>query len=145
MSQREIKFRVWDESKSAYLYTALSPYVSEAETGGYRLIFGLLDDAWQGPYAIEQYTGLKDSAGREIYEGDILEEKWSAPAGEMESRYVIKFGVYEDGEGFPTLGFYKDHMCRAEVMPNESGGNLYPDNDRWVVVGNRHQNPELLA
>lgn len=93
---------------------------------------------------VERWTGLVDINGKEVYEGDICRESWTAPCGQMESIYVVRFGAYKDGEGFPNVGFYTDSDLSDETLVNP-GGNLYPNNDRWYVVGNIHENPRLLT
>ena len=74
--------------------------------------------------SIMQYTGLKDKNGEEIYEGDIIK----APAG--------TFKVVWRGCGFWIDNLYKEY----------DGGYLGGDDGRHMeVIGNIHQNPELLA
>ena len=75
---------------------------------------------------IGQYTGLKDSEGTEIYEGDILE---STAFGSEE---IGKVTYSED-----------DAMFELEMdgvvlnFSNESSKG-------WTVIGNIYENPELL-
>lgn len=71
---------------------------------------------------IEQFTGLKDRNGTEIYEGDILIDD----SGEPIEYWVVKFS---DG------GFVGERTGVAEPLFELT--NL-------EIAGNIHENPELL-
>jgi uncharacterized phage protein (TIGR01671 family) len=111
--KREIKFRVWD---SVYLnWKNLEDYT-------YTELF--LDDK----YIVQQYTGMKDKNGVEIYEGDILsEKKWNGTEIFGEVKWISVIDGY-----------------------NSSGWDSYPvslprpTSTDCVVVGNIFENPELL-
>lgn len=98
---REIKFRIWDGNNGYFDY----PDTLELNRG----------------LEYEQYTGLKDKKGREIYEGDIV---WR-PRGH--SREVVEF----------DYGFYPFDAYELEELG-------MPDADDCEVIGNIHENPELL-
>lgn len=115
---RELKFRVWEEREKEY--DTFSYYLT-ADGVLYRNVYGQFIPTDSG-YIIEQYTGLKDINGNEIYEGDILEDG----EGEPFEYYAVKF---ENGKFIgSTQGVDEDIFELTDLE----------------VIGNIHENPELL-
>lgn len=85
-------------------------------------------------------TGMKDQAGVEIFEGDILQT--GVRRGKV-YRMVVRFGRYEqpnsDGDG---LGFYVDHVGKENARYWRRDFIFWADRSR--VIGNVHENPELM-
>lgn len=89
---------------------------------------------------IGQYTGLKDSQGNEIYEGDIVKflYKPTYPFGDSEFDEVVicKVSVCVTGK------FILEKNQSDEF--EESLYNAVNYDDGLTVVGNIHDNPELI-
>jgi uncharacterized phage protein (TIGR01671 family) len=109
---REIKFRAWDGKEMRY--DGLMVRIDGA---------GVASNKPEA-YELMQSTGLKDKNGKEIYEGDILEDN-NYPEDGI-SRAIVQFDD-EDG-GWTT-------------NPWKLGGRQFDD---YEVVGNVYENAELL-
>jgi len=88
---------------------------------------------------IIQFTGLLDNNGKEIYEGDILRITCRAPYDGPPFLRKVSFQALA-----PACGFI---LGDAEHDYIEHFGRIMKDDDTdWIVevIGNVHQNPDLL-
>ena len=124
------KFRAWDDARDEYFEVrGLSFPVSDNEKLGIVATAG--DQSAYGPNMIlEQYTGLKDANGNNIYEGDII--RMQRPGFHERACYEVKYFVQD--------------VCIFQIVKVTDGSTLFesPSNGHDVeIVGNVHTNPEL--
>lgn len=119
---REIKFRAWNsETRTMVDLYKITPLAVTVPQDGLFLPF---KEGWP----LMQYTGLKDKNGKEIYEGDIV-GYWAYAHRPSPSRKV-------------TVGWHNTTRTTGfNISIGHSGNQL----ERYVVLGNIHETPELLT
>jgi hypothetical protein len=114
---REIKFRGFDGME--WIYGSAVLYVKETDTW-YMIENGSPDDDWLMVCHVGQYTGLKDSKGQEIYEGDILLNndgvKGSVFFEEGLCAYAVEFPNYN----MLLMDYKAEHFDTMEIL-----GDIY--------------------
>ena len=123
-----IKFRAWDKENEIYLYNVQDAYdmlsgfvkYDDGENASYdECCFGdFLDNK---RYDVEQFTGLTDVNGKDIYEGDVLENR--------KYRSIVKFA---------------SGKFLADLIETIQTFDLIGETHGSKVIGNVHENPELL-
>lgn len=140
--KKTIKFRAWTDTGTTKYFVHFSlmgegndrdMFVEDEpdETGGCLTAFK------EDVVDIQQYTGLKDKNGKEIYEGDIVE--W--PNDEYEDREVIA------GEGWVKFNpkYHRfDIGWMSELDAEFQGTRELLPRVAPSVIGNIYENPELL-
>lgn len=127
----KLKFRVWDKLAKLYIYP------DRGYQGHYILTLnGVFQNYQNGAgaeeFEVEQWTGLIDKMGRDIYLGDIVSFE------------------YEEGEKREDVRKDKGEVVFKDGMFCFKNGVWWATNDlnfrvdSLLVVGNRHQNLEPL-
>lgn len=114
---KSLKFRAWDGKKM------MDDVIPVSETCIVEI------DEYEWAYieveAVEQYTGLKDKNGKEIYENDIVEYDW----------YII--------------GDKPAYRTKEQVVFDDMGARVDTDRIRNCsnveIIGNIHENADLLG
>ncbi|WP_076656078.1 YopX family protein [Lactiplantibacillus plantarum] len=115
-----IKFRAWDNE-----YKVIRDYDE---------LKGLTLDALDASdFNIEQFTGLKDVNGNDIYEGDIVQPVLSYTNSKIGKPFEVKKGNYVYGK-----------WIAKDVSSKGFGVDGYYFSNEIQTVGNVHENPELL-
>ena len=115
---REIKFRAWDKREHRMMMYIQIPAPCMSES-----------DLW----ILMQYTGLKDKNGKEIYEGDVVKT------------FTVTGGKLQEDKGLQEIHWWNSGFCRG--IKDVQGLPLWwldKDTQKFEVVGNIYENPELL-
>ena len=122
---RELKFRVWDKLEERFI-TCDSGYQGQYVLSLKGEFHNLQNGSGGKEYIVQQYTGLKDKNGKEIYEGDIFkgsDYKWDA--------VEFRNGQFQVNlKGARTFSL-EELCCDIDYQAPE-------------VIGNMFENPELL-
>ena len=121
---RPIKFRGINPETGKWVYGSLFYRLQKNIKYGDKEICEILygDHLWESviPETLGQFTGLLDKNGKEIYEGDIIRD----------IHFYKPVEVVWGGNGYWT---------------NQNGFKVMPELIYREIIGNFHENPELLG
>lgn len=129
---KELKLRAWSIEHKCYVDVWEITFGDEGLPGVLSFEYnGLLHQEPVHNFVIEQYTGLKDKNGKEIYEGDTLGDMW-------------RDGYIAWCDKCKQLQYHiLTHECMA-CLGDVQWYELVNDNGKLEVVGNVHENADLL-
>jgi len=121
---RTIKFRCWFAGKMFYGIPAMSfskEGVKRVDLNSDESDFSNYPDTWTGndDYVLMQLTGITDAKGKEVWEGDVLQNDIGLRIIGVNWDYENLFSIEQQIKDFDGEG-------------------------KWYVIGNIYENPELL-
>ena len=136
--KRVIRFRAWDKAHECYLYDVQGAYdmlsgcvkYENGEDAVYdeECFAGFLDN---DQYVVEQYTGLHDKNGREVYEGDIVKMHQAVLSPDDKIGWVEYTAQY----GYSIR--FGNRRCRQSDWATDEGA-------KYEVIGNIFEDKQLL-
>ena len=115
MVKRELKIRIYDEKKECWIKDYIQ-YIPE-------------EPLLKQGHTIQEFTGLKDDEGKDIYEGDIVEIVWANRKLKTEIKFhygafIAEYITPEDEKSFHWL-----HSVQSYGCPNKIIGNIFQKHD----------------
>ena len=117
----DFKFRIWNSDDGVLIHGVVNPreyyYFPEFHRN----------------WIVIQYTGIQDSEGADIYEGDILSVDWECNITQI---MAVEYCATEGYPAFDLKGWVGGSNGLSEV--SQCGHCVFK------VIGNIYENPELL-
>src|ERR1043165_9203079 len=137
MTQRPIKFRAWDNAHSRFFAPTYEAYKGILEDLHISLSGDLCirsaykfthQSMFPHRFILEQFIGLLDKNGKEIYEGDIVA--------------YYEFLPNETWDGGKVVIAWDEKNARFTTPLTEAAFNVPPESVK--IMGNIHENPDLI-
>ena len=134
---RELKFRVWGKTEKEFIrYPFAWLSIFDSPDG--------LEIEDNEDLVVEQYTGLKDKNGKEIYEGDIV----ALLFGYVPMKTVTTENIRIENAQKAVIHFDTTRAAfRYTIQQRTLKDCQFNSGTRtnMVVIGNIHENPELIG
>lgn len=152
---RHIKFRAWDGEKMVCPGDgSTDTFLARYNNGAILSVdLGYIDHDWSimgyhwfnsqktnKPLTLQQFTGLIDRNGKDIYEGDIVRVTASGNPNTNDIDYTAKIEWYNEGFSF----YVKFKSGGASHSYGLNYKSIYHTNSAIEIIGNVFENPELL-
>lgn len=137
---REIKFRAWDKKfKGMHWDVESYDYFQPVFADGEEFVFADFISNKDNRFILMQFTGLRDSKNRDIFEGDIVTVNKRDPLHE------VCFDAYNAGFSLRRQPYTNSPDLQAREDGYIYAYYYFHDSDKELeVIGNVYENPELL-
>jgi uncharacterized phage protein (TIGR01671 family) len=127
---RGIKFRAWDKEENRMIYDTERDSMSYWDWVTWTSVEIVNSQLRSNSYEWLQFTWLKDKNGKEIYEGDVVENKRNSVKDLIEDNTTVwnRWEVRFDNSAFRVHAFTLNQIARD-----------------LEIIWNIHENKELLT
>ena len=139
---RELKFRKWNDIEKSFTWMKVN------KRGGWDITGDVYVDGNTNPW--EQFTGLQDSEGNDIYENDIIEfTYWWFDGAERDTQLKGLIVYAKELLSFQLKGVKNKEWeqftgCEENNEYLTAFSELRFTEDDFSIIGNINENPELL-
>lgn len=143
MNPRQIKFRVWDIGEKKYQDCYGIGVDGEFAHVAIGDQYYLINDEDGIQFVLEEFTGLLDKNGNEIFDGDIVEiceDKGYYGSNIGQIQYHLGcFLIFPPNHEQDLMTFYMSIGSYEKILLTNR------KSEKINVIGNIHENPELLT
>jgi len=133
---RELKFRVWDHTNNEFV-DDMCLHIDGT------LMCDCGKSGYVGDFTIQQFTGLKDKNGKEIYEGDIMKTLPLKIVEKINGSFILDDPKSKESRN----KMLKEHLEKGDMFMYMGVKNSLTHlswNLHLSIIGNIFENPELL-
>lgn len=132
---REIRFRAWDKKRSCLFEFELTDLINIHYANRDDIYISLMNN--DGNIIIQQFTGLYDKNGKDIYEGDVV--RFFFIGNDFTPLEVITTVFFHEGV-FTVVTVNDDPLPLRDAIKISNKVNKGPE-----IIGNIYENPNLLT
>jgi len=126
-TQREIKFRIWDKQLKVFLYQLPEKHHLDWER-----------------FNVQQFTGLSDRLGKEIYEGDILRVLYTNWPSQLDKFPELSHEEYLDSLSIVGVVVFSGDRFLIDFNKGYGTRSIFEGKHGFKkIIGNIYENSEL--
>jgi uncharacterized phage protein (TIGR01671 family) len=142
---RDIKFRAWDKNNKGFI-NGFNMIGFSTGQGAPKKILQRFSTEWNiEDVELMQYTGIKDTKGKEICEGDIIQFTWETDSCWGKAGTYLGYIKFDKGSfQVAYLGKLKEKRLKKDAEDYDNISSFMYWSEDVMVIKNIYENPEIL-